>query len=336
MQLDPGTTDVMELVRQSLLLPVETLFYAHNSFSIFMMCSALLFAAGALLFQNRTQLLNPKKIRRSLFPSGVFLHPSSLFDYRYYFLSRILIIFPFSYLTAPFFADLYRYAHNILFTFFGSPVHTTSFFSSIPGKVLITLLFVLALDFGYWLHHWLMHRYLWLWEFHKAHHSAQRLNVFTSVRAHPLEEIFAGILMSLATTILSGILAYFSSTPAHPFEIGTQNVLLLAFFLTFYHLRHTQIWIPVKGFWGHIVQSPAHHQIHHSTDPRHFNKNFGFCLSVWDWLFGTLYIPEKKERLVYGLGAESTEYNSFFSFLLRPFVMNWRAITSKLKATLVR
>jgi hypothetical protein len=41
------------------------------------------------------------------------------------------------------------------------------------------------------------------------------------------------------------------------------------------------------------LRQPAHHHVHHSANPKHFNKNFGSCLALWDWMFGTLYVPEK-------------------------------------------
>ncbi len=48
--------------------------------------------------------------------------------------------------------------------------------------------------------------------------------------------------------------------------------------------------------------SPAHHQVHHSTDERHFDRNFGSTLAIWDRLFGTFYQPsEKREALRFGL-----------------------------------
>ena len=56
------------------------------------------------------------------------------------------------------------------------------------------------------------------------------------------------------------------------------------------------MWIPFTGLAGRILQSPAHHQIHHSDNPAHWDKNLGFALAVWDWAFGTLYIPERRAR----------------------------------------
>jgi sterol desaturase/sphingolipid hydroxylase (fatty acid hydroxylase superfamily) len=56
---------------------------------------------------------------------------------------------------------------------------------------------------------------------------------------------------------------------------------------------------------GRIVVSPAHHQVHHSANPKHFNKNFGSCLALWDWMFGTPYMPEKtREPLTFGFPGQ--------------------------------
>ncbi len=47
---------------------------------------------------------------------------------------------------------------------------------------------------------------------------------------------------------------------------------------------------------GYVIQSPAHHQIYHSTNPALVGKNLGFMLALWDWLFGTLYLPIGQQR----------------------------------------
>ena len=65
------------------------------------------------------------------------------------------------------------------------------------------------------------------------------------------------------------------------------------------------------------------HQIHHSSDPKHRNKNLGSYLAIWDFFFGTLYIPENKEELKFGLSVknpnphktlEDAYINSLFPF----------------------
>ena len=78
------------------------------------------------------------------------------------------------------------------------------------------------------------------------------------------------------------------------------NILTMAFLLTYGHLRHSNMWIAFTGIAGRILQSPAHHQLHHSANPAHFDKNLGFALALWDWAFGTLAIPAKtREPIVF-------------------------------------
>ena len=90
--------------------------------------------------------------------------------------------------------------------------------------------------------------------------------------------------------------------------------------LTWGHLRHSHLWIPFQGLAGKLFQSPAHHQVHHSTDPRHFDKNLGFALAVWDWAFGTLHIPSKQREVTeYGVGEEYQDYATVTRSLTRPF-----------------
>jgi sterol desaturase/sphingolipid hydroxylase (fatty acid hydroxylase superfamily) len=68
------------------------------------------------------------------------------------------------------------------------------------------------------------------------------------------------------------------------------------------HLRHSHIWWAWGPRVSHVFISPAQHQIHHSCDPRHVDKNYGEVLAIWDWLFGSLYVAGKKEDLQFGLG----------------------------------
>ncbi|MDP2356719.1 MAG: sterol desaturase family protein [Beijerinckiaceae bacterium] len=73
------------------------------------------------------------------------------------------------------------------------------------------------------------------------------------------------------------------------------------------------------GVWGRILLSPAHHQVHHSVDPKHHNRNMGACLAIWDWLFGTLYVPAREREVSkFGLGDEVTEPHDAVAALFEP------------------
>lgn len=54
------------------------------------------------------------------------------------------------------------------------------------------------------------------------------------------------------------------------------------------NLRHSHVWISWGPWLEHVFISPAQHQIHHSNDPVHFDRNMGAFLAIWDRLFGTL------------------------------------------------
>ncbi|MEK7763409.1 MAG: sterol desaturase family protein, partial [Nitrospirota bacterium] len=72
-------------------------------------------------------------------------------------------------------------------------------------------------------------------------------------------------------------------------------------------------------------------QIHHSVDPRHWNKNFGVKLSVWDGLFGTHYHPGHPELLQVGLlDAAPREFETVRSLYVRPLEKSIRTLTQLL------
>ena len=80
------------------------------------------------------------------------------------------------------------------------------------------------------------------------------------------------------------------------------------------------MWIAFRGVLGRIFVSPAHHQVHHSANPKHFNKNFGSCHALWDWMFGTLYVPEKKrEPLTFGFSGQP-DAHTLKGELVDPFI----------------
>jgi hypothetical protein len=41
--------------------------------------------------------------------------------------------------------------------------------------------------------------------------------------------------------------------------------------------------------------------LHHSVDPRHWNKNFGFLLSYWDRMAGTIQYCNAKKGISFGI-----------------------------------
>ena len=76
------------------------------------------------------------------------------------------------------------------------------------------------------------------------------------------------------------------------------------------------------------------HQIHHSGDVRHFDKNMGGALAVWDRMFGTLYIPQGREITEFGIGAETSDFRSLSVIYFRPFASAWGLIKGRFRRSL--
>jgi sterol desaturase/sphingolipid hydroxylase (fatty acid hydroxylase superfamily) len=182
---------------------------------------------------------------------------------------------------------------------------------------LATVFQVLWLELAYWALHCAFHRIPVLWETHKIHHSAEVMTPLSEWRMHPIEAIAFANMVTLASGTAFGGMEWLFGPSAHPLTLFQTNLLLLLHLATFHHLRHSGIWIAATGWRGRLFHSPAHHQIHHSVEERHFDRNFGYALSFWDWVFGTLYIPEPRGRVTIGIPGEAA-HRGLMDSLIRP------------------
>lgn len=159
--------------------------------------------------------------------------------------------------------------------------------------------------FSYWTHR-LSHRIGPLWELHKVHHSATRMTGLSQFRAHPGDALLtAWVAPVLITLILP--------------ETGPRFALYYGTFV----MVHTTIihseWKATWGRWSWLFISPLAHQIHHSTNPRHFDSNFGAPFSVWDRLHGT-YVDPITTEAPKNYGVDGIEPNNLKMLIVDPVV----------------
>jgi sterol desaturase/sphingolipid hydroxylase (fatty acid hydroxylase superfamily) len=198
---------------------------------------------------------------------------------------------------------------------------------------LVTLTLFLAYELGYWCHHYLCHRVPFLWEFHKVHHTANVLTPLTAFRTHPVDTWLFANMLALMVGSANGAINYVLGAGIAPYMITDTNVILVIFIHVYVHFQHTHLWIAFQGMLGRIFLSPAHHQVHHSNNPIHFNTNLGSCLAVWDWLFGTLYLPGKaRERLTFGVEQDGRDQQTISeAYLLSSFWTKRREKRARLR-----
>jgi sterol desaturase/sphingolipid hydroxylase (fatty acid hydroxylase superfamily) len=180
------------------------------------------------------------------------------------------------------------------------------------------------MDLALYIGHYLQHKVPVLWEFHKVHHSAEVLTPITAFRVHPVDDLLTLSLTALFTGIVQGLFHAVVGTGIADIQVLGVNVLLFAWYIFGFHLRHSHVWLAYPAWLSHVLVSPAQHQIHHSSAPRHFDRNMGFIFAFWDALAGTLYVPKAREELNYGLyGEEPGQFGSVAALYIRPFQNLW-------------
>ena len=171
-------------------------------------------------------------------------------------------------------------------------------------------------DFLRFFHHWLMHQNNFLWSFHKTHHSARILTPISLYRTHPVEAAMAVLRNSLSLGVASGVFVFLFGATMSVWTILGVNAFGFLFNLIGANLRHSHI--PLSfGFLEYLVISPLQHQVHHSTKPEHYDKNFGVTLAFWDFLLGT-WVPSKNIKAL-KFGIREPFKKSFLKLLIEPF-----------------
>ena len=290
-------------------------------FVLYLVTSVLLAYVLYLLQARHDPELKEEGFLGFAFPKEVYGHPSAKVDYWFYALNKLVFAGIFA-ATAALASGTFAALKGALSAVVEAPLVSGY---PVAAAVATTAIYILAFDFALWLAHYLFHRVPWLWEFHKVHHSAEVLTPFSAGRVHPVDDL-AGYAM---TGLFGGTAAALCETAfgadalvMNPWQL---HVVLLLFFLFGFHLRHSHVWLPYTGLLGRVLISPAHHQVHHSSAERHWDRNMGFIFAFWDWIFGTLHVPERRrEEFRLGIGGEEREFNSVWRLYALPFVKCWR------------
>lgn len=251
-------------------------------------------------------------------PSGTLTHPSARADVLFWITRKafnLVMVVPAA-LSAAAVGLLVHDGLAHLLPAFPPPSGDASF----PLLIAFSLTMFLAYDFSYYVYHNMQHRVPILWEIHKVHHSAEVMVGFTKDRIHPLDDFMNHAWDALITGVVYGIWLFFVLAPAEVTIFGL-NIYILRNLLMLDLVRHTHYKISFGRVVNAVVLCPHWHQLHHSTNVKHYDKNFGLMLSVWDRMFNTLMVPEPNEDFSFGLTPEEhPEYRSATRLWLTPFV----------------
>lgn len=136
--------------------------------------------------------------------------------------------------------------------------------------------------FSYWAHR-VSHGQRFWWATHVVHHSGEHYNLSVSFRLSWIQ--YLKIIFFLPVALLG----------FHPiiFFLTNQLAVLFQFWVHTEYIRRLPAWVE------YIFATPSNHRVHHGSQEKYIDKNFGATFILWDRLFGT-YQPEE-EPPIYGI-----------------------------------
>lgn len=181
-------------------------------------------------------------------------------------------------------------------------------FIRIENPLIAFLVGTIAFDFiFYWAHRW-GHTINFFWGAHIVHHQSEEYNLSVALRQSWIHNLisfwmFLPIpLLGVDPLIFMGVSAFSS---VYQFWIHTKTIGKL-------------------GPFEWIFNTPSAHRVHHATNNRYLDKNYGGVFIIWDRLFGTY--EAEKEVPVYGITSPLKSWNPFWANLhfYSDLFKNWR------------
>lgn len=204
-------------------------------------------------------------------------------------------------------------------------LHESTTPETVTAYTLICLCILLQ-DFVEFFIHYSHHHLQALWDIHKVHHSTEFMLIpFSVKRTHILEEMLSLTITSLAVGIFIGFTSYALSIEIWDTAFYGIDAWFLMQLASFWHLRHSHINLSY-GWLENIFLSPAQHQLHHSYEVEHWDKNFGLLFSFWDRMFGCFLRSVPAETYRIGLNdLDKRDYDTVWKLFVSPFVKIYQA-----------
>lgn len=143
---------------------------------------------------------------------------------------------------------------------------------TIPVAINIILQITLIDLVMYWWHR-VNHLLPFFWRFHRFHHTDPQMNSTTTLRFHPVEQLFSSVMKLLVFPIMG-----FS-------DLGVLVYGLLFFPVILVHHSNIRVSDKIDHIYRKVFISPWMHRIHHSRIKKETDSNYGSVFPVWDIIF---------------------------------------------------
>jgi sterol desaturase/sphingolipid hydroxylase (fatty acid hydroxylase superfamily) len=159
-----------------------------------------------------------------------------------------------------------------------------------------TLLCIILFDYiYYWAHRW-GHEWNIYWGAHIVHHQSEEYNLTVALRQ----------------SWFHNFLAFPLFLPIPLLGFDPISFMTAAGIVTLY-----QYWIHTKAidrmpkWFEFIFNSPAHHRVHHATNPQYLDHNYAATFILWDRLHGTFI--DEDEECIYGITTPLNSWNTVWA-----------------------
>jgi len=156
-------------------------------------------------------------------------------------------------------------------------------------------LFFVTHDLYIYCFHRLQHRVALLWRIHEAHHSVDDVDWLSGTRSHSFEILINQTIEFLPMVLLG-------ASPEVPLMKATLDAVWGMYIHSNLDVR--------SGRLKFVINGPEMHRWHHAEElvP---SRNFATKLAIWDFIFGTAFLPPHKPAR-YGLAdADYPKYGPF-------------------------
>ncbi len=217
-----------------------------------------------------------------------------------FYLFKLIIFFAFSSLVETWFVALIGGLDNLV-------VYDTKQLN----QVVQLIVFFVVLDFIQWFTHLNLHRFKFLWRFHKVHHSVEEMGFAAHLRFHWMENVLYTPMKYIAMMLIGNF------DPQQAYIVYYISIAIG-------HFNHANIDLSY-GPLKYILNNPRMHIWHHAyelPEDRKHGANYGISLSIWDYIFGTAYIPSNGRDIKLGFkGLEQFPKGFFGQFFydISPF-----------------
>ncbi len=160
---------------------------------------------------------------------------------------------------------------------------------------------------SYWAHR-ISHQQRFWWATHVVHHSGEHYNLTVSFRLSWVQHLKLIFFLPVA---LMGF---------HPiiFFVVNQIAVLFQFWV------HTEYIPKLHPAIEYLLATPSNHRVHHGSQEKYINKNYGATFIIWDRMFGTY--QEEEEQVIYGITTNIENKANPITINFHEYVDMWKDV----------